>query len=157
MAVVSSAGGVHRGEDTGHDPCEGERYGEEFASFGHCFHLLLFPIALCFRATTGPCSRSSLSAVPHGTGRDPQCRGRFGIRVKSGHRRERRRIGGGPRRLTFPDAESYGTVQSLGGSGRHRKLLSWLGPRIEQMSKSGSARAIIDRATNLKNGISATP
>jgi hypothetical protein len=50
-----------------------------------------------------------------------------------------------------------GTVQSLGGSGRHRQLLRWFAPRIEQMAKSGSERAIVDRATNLKNGISATP
>ena len=50
-----------------------------------------------------------------------------------------------------------GTVQSLGGSGRHRQLLRWFGRWIEQMAKSGSERAIVDRATNLKNGISATP
>src|ERR1700676_4283268 len=50
-----------------------------------------------------------------------------------------------------------GTVQSLGGSGRHRQLLRWFAPRIEQMAKSGTERAIVDRATNLKNGVSATP
>ena len=50
-----------------------------------------------------------------------------------------------------------GTVQSVGGLGRHRQLLRWFAPRIEQMAKSGSERAIVDRATNLKNGISATP
>ena len=50
-----------------------------------------------------------------------------------------------------------GTVQSLGGSGHHRNLLRWFVCRIEQTAKSGSERAIVDRATNLKNGISATP
>ena len=49
------------------------------------------------------------------------------------------------------------TVQSLGRSGRYRKLLGWFAVRIEQTAKSGSEGAIVDRATNLKNGISATP
>jgi putative transposase len=49
------------------------------------------------------------------------------------------------------------TVQSPGGSGRHRKLLRWFVPRIEQVAKSGSERVIVDRTTNLKNGIRATP
>jgi site-specific recombinase XerD len=49
-----------------------------------------------------------------------------------------------------------GTVQSLGRSGRHRKLLRWFALRIEQTAKSGSECAIVDRATNLKNRISAT-
>src|SRR5579864_443717 len=65
MAVVSGAGGVHRGEDACHDPSEGKRHGSEFTSFGHGFHLLVFSVAPCFRATTGPCSRSLLAAVPH--------------------------------------------------------------------------------------------
>jgi hypothetical protein len=61
-------------------------------------------------------------------------------------------------RFVRPEPDSSdGTVQSVGGLGRHRQLLRWFAPRIEQMAKSGCERAIVDRATNLKNGISATP
>ena len=60
-------------------------------------------------------------------------------------------------RCGFPGLSNSGTVQSLGGSGRHRKLLRWFAARIKQMAKSGSERAIVDRATNLKNRISAAP
>ena len=50
-----------------------------------------------------------------------------------------------------------GDCPGLGRSGRHRKLLRWFASRIEQMAQSGFEHAIVGRAMNLNNGISATP
>src|SRR5271167_738915 len=50
-----------------------------------------------------------------------------------------------------------GTVQRSGGSSRLRQLWAWRGDWIEHTTEPGAEHAVVDRATDLKKQIGASP
>jgi hypothetical protein len=65
-----------------------------------------------------------------------------------------------PEEINWADVgtlDSYGTVQTLGGSCRFGKGWICTGDPVKPMPQPGPERAIVDRATNLQQQIGAPP